>query len=43
MDEKLLGPKPVSDPLELLEKDKFGEAIADHNYNIGGMREYWPA
>src|SRR5881396_491091 len=40
-DEKLLGPKPVSDPMELLEKDRYGKPIADHNYNIGGMREYW--
>ena len=40
-DEKLLGPKPVSDPLDLLEKDKFGKPISSQTYNIGGMREYW--
>ncbi len=40
-DEKQLGPKPISDPLELLEKDASGKPIADHNYSIGGMAEYW--
>lgn len=40
-DEKLLGPKPASDALELLEKDKSGKPISDKSYNIGGMREYW--
>ena len=40
-DEKLLGPKPVSNPVDLLEKDKFGKPIVDHGYNIGGMGEYW--
>jgi hypothetical protein len=40
-DEKLLGPKPVADPIELLEKDKFGNPISNKTYSIGGMREYW--
>jgi len=40
-DEKLLGPKPVSDPLDLLEKDNSGKPISEQNYSIGGMREYW--
>src|SRR3954471_22190274 len=40
-DEKLLGPKPVADALELLEKDKAGKPISDKTYSIGGMREYW--
>jgi hypothetical protein len=40
-DEKLLGPKPVADPLDLLEKDKSGKPISDATYSIGGMREYW--
>src|SRR5262245_17574860 len=39
--EKLLGPKPVADPLDLLEKDKSGKPISDKTYSIGGMREYW--
>lgn len=40
-DEKLLGPKPVADPLELLEKDRHGKPISNKTYSIGGMREYW--
>ena len=40
-DEKLLGPKPAADALELLEKDKAGKPISDRTYSIGGMREYW--
>jgi hypothetical protein len=40
-DEKLLGPKPVADPLDLLEKDKTGKPISNTTYSIGGMREYW--
>ena len=40
-DEKLLGPKPVADALDLLEKDKFGKPISNKTYSIGGMREYW--
>lgn len=40
-EEKLLGPKPVADPLDLLEKDKSGNPISNKTYSIGGMREYW--
>jgi hypothetical protein len=40
-DEKLLGPKPVSDPIDFLEKDGSGKPISDKTYSIGGMREYW--
>jgi hypothetical protein len=40
-DENLLGPKPVSDPLDFLEKDRSGKPISDKTYSIGGMREYW--
>lgn len=40
-DERLLGPRPVDDPLELLEKDVDGRPIVNHSYSIGGMSEYW--
>src|SRR5204862_1945102 len=40
-DEKELGPKPVADPVELLEKNADGSSIVSSNYNIGGMKEYW--
>ena len=40
-DENLFGPKPVADPIDLLEKDKSGKPISDKAYSIGGMREYW--
>ncbi len=40
-DEKLLGKKPVDDPLKLLEVDSKGELISNKSYSIGGMREYW--
>ena len=40
-DEKLLGPKPVKDPLELLEKNTDGTPIQNNSYSIGGMKEYW--
>jgi hypothetical protein len=40
-DETLLGPKPIDDPVELLEKDKSGKPISNATYSIGGMREYW--
>ena len=39
--EELLGPKPVADPLDLLEKDAEGKPITVNNYSIGGMKEYW--
>lgn len=40
-DEKLLGPKPVKNPLEFLERDIDGKPISNNSYSIGGMREYW--
>jgi hypothetical protein len=40
-DEKLLGPKPVADPLDLLERDAEGKPIVNNSYSIGGMKEYW--
>jgi hypothetical protein len=40
-DEKELGPRPVANPLDLLEKDAKGNPIVSKNYSIGGMREYW--
>ncbi len=40
-DEKLLGPKPVADALDFLEKDKAGKPISNNSYGIGGMKEYW--
>jgi hypothetical protein len=36
-----LGPRPVADPLELLEIDAEGRPLVEHNYQIGGMAEYW--
>lgn len=36
-----LGPKPVDDPIDLLERDVDGQPIVNNSYNIGGMREYW--
>jgi hypothetical protein len=40
-DPEKLGPKPVENPLELLERDRDGQPISNQNYGIGGMREYW--
>jgi len=40
-DEKTLGPRPVADPLDLLEKDADGAPIKARTYAIGGMDEYW--
>ncbi len=40
-DEKELGPKPVKDPLEFMEKNADGSPITNSSYSIGGMREYW--
>ncbi|HKX60519.1 MAG TPA: hypothetical protein VJS65_01725, partial [Verrucomicrobiae bacterium] len=40
-DEKRLGPKPVADPLELLERNADGSPITNRTYSIGGMTEYW--
>jgi hypothetical protein len=40
-DEWELGPRPVTDPIELLEKSADGTPISQKGYGIGGMREYW--
>jgi hypothetical protein len=40
-DEKELGPKPVADPLLLLERDKDGKPLGQKGYGIGKMHEYW--
>jgi hypothetical protein len=40
-DESELGPKPVADPLELLERDGDGNPLKQQAYKIGGMHEYW--
>lgn len=40
-DEERLGPRPVDDPVQLLEVDAAGKPISHQNYSIGGMREYW--
>lgn len=39
--EKLLGPRPVKDPLDLLQKNADGTPIVNKSYSIGGMKEYW--
>jgi hypothetical protein len=40
-DEGVLGPKPVADPVCLLEKDADGAPIKARTYAIGGMNEHW--
>ena len=40
-DGELLGPKPVGDPLKLLEKNADGTPRSSNSYSIGGMKEYW--
>jgi hypothetical protein len=40
-DEAELGPRPVTDPLELLQKNADGSPIVHDTYKIGGMKEYW--
>lgn len=40
-DENELGPKPVADPLLLLEKNADGTPITQPGYGIGKMQEYW--
>lgn len=39
--ERELGPKPVADPLALLERQADGSPIRNSSYSIGGMAEYW--
>ena len=40
-DEEVLGPRPVDDPVRLLEKDADGAPIKTRTYAIGGMNEHW--
>jgi len=40
-DEQELGPKPVQDPVRLLEIGPDGKPIGQKGYGIGGMHEYW--
>jgi hypothetical protein len=40
-DAAVLGPKPVEDPVDLLEKNADGTPITQDGYGIGGMGEYW--
>ncbi len=40
-DEKELGPKPVKNPIDLLEIGPDGKPIGQKGYGIGGMHEYW--
>ncbi len=36
-----LGPKPVEDPVDLLERNRDGTLVSNNTYSIGGMKEYW--
>jgi hypothetical protein len=40
-DEETLGPRPVADPVDLLERNADGTPIRDRTYAIGGMNEHW--
>ncbi|NQV22800.1 MAG: hypothetical protein HQ518_00405 [Rhodopirellula sp.] len=40
-DESELGPKPVQNPIDLLEIGPDGKPIGQKGYGIGGMHEYW--
>ncbi|MEE2946837.1 MAG: beta-galactosidase [Verrucomicrobiota bacterium] len=40
-DEELLGPKPVNNPMDLLQKNADTSPIRNNSYSIGGMKEYW--
>ena len=40
-DESILGPKPVEDPLTMMEQNPPGKPITQDGYGIGGMKEYW--
>ena len=39
-DEKVLGPKPTRDPIDMLQKDVTGKPISSPTYGIGGWPEY---
>lgn len=39
-DEKILGPRPIQNPIEFLQKNADGTPISAKSYSIGGMREY---
>lgn len=39
-DTKLLGPKPVADPLDLMARNADGSPMASKTYSIGNMREF---
>ncbi len=39
-DEKMLGVKPVADPIDLLEKDKTGKPISHKTYSTGDMANH---
>lgn len=36
-----LGPKPVNDPLTMLEVDADGKPIVNPHHNVGNLPEYW--
>jgi len=40
-DEQELGPKPVQDPVDFLEKDVNGQPVPKRSYEIGKMPEYF--
>src|SRR5690606_599542 len=40
-DEKELGPKPVENPLDLMERNPDGTPRSSDGYSIGKMKEYW--
>ena len=40
-EEAELGPRPVEDPTDLLERNRDGTLISSNIYRIGGMQEYW--
>ena len=40
-DVRELGPRPIDDPIELLQRGADGKPIVNDTYKIGGMREYW--
>lgn len=40
-DESVLGPKPASDVVSMLERGRDGQPISQAGYGIGKMKEYW--